>query len=279
MKLELGTKAETLHRLYGQLQGAEVLAAVSFSLADYRTNPKAQIQKGLSLQADSLIVRSSSFSEDNLTTSNAGGFDSVANVAMDEKSIASAIATVIDSYGDDADPANQVLIQPMLKGVACSGVVVTADMDTLAPYYIVNYDDSSGSTDTVTAGSSADLKTYIAFKGAPVDPDDERMKRVIDAAAECERLFGNSWLDIEFAFDDQNQLYLFQVRPIVQCGKDNLSEIDLGDSLRKLGKKINKLNQAHPNLLGNRTIFGVMPDWNPAEIIGVKPKAIGVVAL
>ena len=27
----------------------------------------------------------------------------------------------------------------------------------------------------------------------------------------------------------------------------------------------------HPFLLGDRTLYGVMPDWNPAEIIGLRP--------
>ena len=30
------------------------------------------------------------------------------------------------------------------------------------------------------------------------------------------------------------------------------------------------------NLLGNKTYFGVMPDWNPAEIIGIKPKPLAL---
>ena len=39
---------------------------------------------------------------------------------------------------------------------------------------------------------------------------------------------------------------------------------------------IKKLNASHPKLLGDRGIFGVMPDWNPAEIIGVKPKRLAL---
>ena len=30
----------------------------------------------------------------------------------------------------------------------------------------------------------------------------------------------------------------------------------------------------HPFLMGMRTVFGVMPDWNPAEIVGVRPKPL-----
>ena len=41
-------------------------------------------------------------------------------------------------------------------------------------------------------------------------------------------------------------------------------------------KKILKLKKQHHNLLGNDNFFGVMPDWNPAEIIGKKPKPLAL---
>ena len=34
--------------------------------------------------------------------------------------------------------------------------------------------------------------------------------------------------------------------------------------------------QNHPFLLGQRTVYGVMPDWNPAEIIGIRPKPLAL---
>ena len=45
---------------------------------------------------------------------------------------------------------------------------------------------------------------------------------------------------------------------------------------RKIQKKVTKLNLEHPDLAGDGTIFGLMPDWNPAEIIGVKPKPLAL---
>ena len=32
----------------------------------------------------------------------------------------------------------------------------------------------------------------------------------------------------------------------------------------------------HPYLIGKRTVFGVMPDWNPAEIVGVRPQPLAL---
>ena len=40
--------------------------------------------------------------------------------------------------------------------------------------------------------------------------------------------------------------------------------------LLKLSKKIQKLQSPHHDLVGDTTAFGVMPDWDPAEMIGIK---------
>ena len=67
-----------------------------------------------------------------------------------------------------------------------------------------------------------------------------------------------------------------QVRSIVKNKKENLSNINLLKNLDKLKKKIEKLNKPHPNLLGDKTLFSVMTDWNPAEIIGLRPKRLAL---
>ena len=71
-------------------------------------------------------------------------------------------------------------------------------------------------------------------------------------------------MDIEFAFVRET-LFLLQVRPIVQVNKEILSHINLATGLRKLHKKINKLNAKHPNLLG-KELFWYYADWNPAKL-------------
>ncbi len=41
----------------------------------------------------------------------------------------------------------------MISNILLSGVVFTKDINTGAPYYVINYDDISGLKDTVTSGS------------------------------------------------------------------------------------------------------------------------------
>ena len=44
----------------------------------------------------------------------------------------------------------------------------------------------------------------------------------------------------------------------------------------RIYKKAKKLSQKHPFLLGHTTCFGVMTDWNPAEILGIRPKKLAI---
>ena len=72
------------------------------------------------------------------------------------------------------------------------------------------------------------------------------------------------------------ELYCLQVRPLVMQHKQDLYDIITPRALERLSKRIKALSAPHPNVLGAKAIFGVMPDWNPAEIIGLKPKRLAL---
>ncbi len=268
------SKAKTLEKLIPIIKNAKILPILRFNVNQF-TKDKDQIISSIQSKFKSnIIVRSSSSNEDNKNSSNAGGFESVLDVDINSaKKISHSIIKVINSYGSKINKNDEVFIQPMLKNVSMSGVIFTTDIDTLSPYYIINYDES-GSTNSVTSGNSNKLKTFISYKSNK-KINDRKLNQLILAAKECEGIFEIKYLDIEFAFV-KKELFLFQVRPIVIEGKENLSNFSLDESLKKLYKKIKKLNSAHPNLLGDKTIFGVMPDWNPAEIIGLRPKRLAL---
>jgi hypothetical protein len=276
-RFTFGTKAETLNSLRSKIKTATILEQIDFSVEEWRTTPST-IWDNLRLNGwlqTELIIRSSAKTEDCLTESYAGVYLTVLHV-VGKTAIQQAIEKVIYSYGERGSEKDQILIQPMLTSISMAGVVFTADLDTFAQYYIVNY-DISGSSESVTSGHDGNLETYVHFKYAPFAPTDSKLARLLESCRECEAVSGVPALDIEFAFDEEDTLYIFQVRSIVVGNKKiSKDEIDLKVVLGKLFRKIEKSGTKHPNLLGNQAVYGVMPDWNPAEIIGIKPRMLAL---
>ena len=163
----LGTKAQTLRRLRRMVQCSRIEDQVSFTVAEWLEDSQqvlSRIQQhfpGLSL-----VIRSSALSEDGFSHSNAGACTSLLNIdGRNLTALQTAIEHVIASY-PDSNPRNQVLVQPMLGGVIASGVAFTRGLSNGAPYYLVNYDDVSGSTESITSGTSDQHKTLVMLRNA-----------------------------------------------------------------------------------------------------------------
>lgn len=225
-----------------------------------------------------VIIRSSAANEDTLSTSNAGAFLSVLDIeTSDFKAVTQAIYKVKDSMTidkqayDSAQTQDFILVQPMLENPSICGVAFSVDKDNCAPYFCISYDES-GSTQSVTAGSKSELINIVCYRD--YTPKNPRIKKLIEAMMELEEIFDCHYLDIEFAFDSNDTLYLLQVRPLVIQNKQNLFNALPQAPLLRLTDRIDTLKRKHPHILGDKTIFGVMPDWNPAEIIGLKPKRL-----
>lgn len=113
-----------------------------------------------------VVVRSSAAEEDGTRASCAGEYDTVLNVlSTDSEPVSAAIATVIASYVCKGLRTRQdeVIVQEMVLNTSMSGVVFTHDLNTGAPYYVINYDDVSELTNTVTSGGGeyANRTLYI----------------------------------------------------------------------------------------------------------------------
>ncbi len=85
---------------------------------------------------------------------------------------------------------------------------------------------------------------------------------------------GRNDLDVEFAIDKTGALYLFQVRPIAYA-----ADVNRSCSLKTLRFVENRIEQAneivHSNT-GAPAFFSIMTDWNPAEMIGTKPRPLAL---
>lgn len=269
-----GTKAEVLSRIGARLTTARVLDVLYFSVERYRTDAASVLERVAALGAPRLVVRSSALREDSRTASMAGVYTSVLDVdAANAAGLESAIERVIASYAGGRD--DQVLVQPMLANAAVSGVIMSRDLEHGSPYYVINYDDESGRTDSITGGKGVN-KTVFVYRDCPPDfLDSPRMRRFVEMAAEVERVCGGHPLDIEFAMDHAGELYLLQVRPISVSGSWSPGiEEEVRRSLRFIEGFVRDRSKRRRGLLGRRTILGEMPDWNPAEMIGTTPRPL-----
>lgn len=273
----LGTKAETLRQLYGKLDYAKVLPQYTFTVKEWKNNFEQIKKRFSSLDWNcKVIVRSSSLAEDTNQNSQAGKYESVANV-VGEKEFFEAVETVIASY-DDGNEANQVLIQPMLSDVCICGVAFTLDPNTLGNYYVINYDDS-GSTAAITSGSGVENKLYYRLKRACGSQKKDKqlplMDRLVLALKELENFFGQDNLDVEFAYTAEDLLYILQVRTLCIQGKP-IDGKEQEKELERIAQKIRQAQTKKPFLCGKRVLYSVMTDWNPAEMIGIRPKPLAL---
>lgn len=273
--LAFSTKAGTLKKLENcnDLTQAKILPQVSFSVEDWTNKSTACLESIEKMrEGKAVIVRSSCIAEDTYEESSAGKYESILN-CMSQDNIRDAVETVIKSYDGNKD--NQVLVQPMLKNVRLSGVAFTRDPNTAGNYYVINYDET-GSTETITSGKVNSGKLCYLYKEYCEYPNNY-IKRLIECLRQLEKIFDIDKLDVEFAFDHEGILYILQVRPLqsTKCF-DAVSDEEQKEALERVAKKVKDENQSKPFLYGRKTIYGVMPDWNPAEMIGIRPRPLAL---
>ncbi|PTS83638.1 phosphoenolpyruvate synthase [Pseudomonas sp. HMWF032] len=271
-RVAFSSKARTLDGLRGLLSCASLLSQHVFSVGEWRQAPDSCLRRIIDAGWASMAVRSSSVREDAANASAAGQFESCLAVAP--AGLQDAIYAVIASMGGEhASAADEVFVQPMLENVRTAGVAFGVEPSSAAPYFVINYDSSSGRTDSVTSGDSNELHNFYAHHSAEQIP--QPLQPVVAMLRELQCLFGSTALDVEFAVDAQGILYLLQVRPLVL----QVPEVDVAThtQLVSLIRERIRIGQ-RPQLFlhGERTVYGVMPDWNPAEIIGVRPKPLAL---
>ena len=273
------SKAQTLERVSGLLTKFDVPHLVYFSVLEYEKDQDdtiRKIQTFFSSLSATVAVRSSSLAEDNADSSNAGKFESILNVEVRNRihlvdAFERVIAALKRVKGHSAD--DQVIVQSMINNPTMSGVLFTHELSSGAPYYVINYDDVSGRTDTVTSGDGEHAnKSLYVLRGKTDLIRSSRITKLLEAVAELELVMDSQYLDIEFAIDEAETPYLFQVRLITAAKKWKRDELDhLKRFLDETHATLEERLQQEATEGAGPTLLGQMPDWNPAEILGQAP--------
>jgi len=242
-----------------------------FSVRQYKNN-KSLILKKIKKKFDNKIaIRSSSIHEDQ-KNSMAGSFVSFLNLnpanASDNQD---KIEKIIKSYEKFSSEKNEIFVQEMVMNIKISGVLLTRELQNYIPCYNFNY--YSGKNSTVVTSGKKNTQNLIYIKNKKY-----KIKRIfinlIKICDKIKKITNEIDLDIEFAINNKNKIFILQVRKLAV--PKIFSQINTQVILNNLEKKIKKLSKKHYNLFGKTTFFGVMPDWNPAEIIGRKPKPLAL---
>jgi choline kinase len=278
----LGTKAQTLERLRPMVRHSRILDQICFTVGEWTADRERLLRRiGERTDWGRVVVRSSALAEDTWSQTQAGRFESILGVDPARRdAVTSAVEAVIRSFAqtDSANERNEVFIQPQLSRVRMSGVCLTRDLETGAPYMIVNYDLAKDRTAGVTSGGGSNLHTLVVGRipqvTPPADPD---LSAVVRAAVELEELTGLDSLDIEFAIEPDGGCVIFQVRPLSTRREGPLpDDQDYTEEIIGLRRYLVEISRPLPGLHGSSTILGTMPDWNPAEIIGTCPRPLAL---
>jgi phosphohistidine swiveling domain-containing protein len=264
-------KAETLINL--KLKNAKVPKLIKIRFSEYSQYKQKTLNTILKTFSNKKIaIRSSYSNEDTKTSSNAGKYESYLNIKSNDFKNIDLKITQLSKLKKNII-GESFFIQEMAKNVIFSGVVLTRNLVNYTKCININYYDGIN-TEAVTSGKNK-TKSILFFENEKFKIPKKFLNLYL-CINEIIILTKEKDLDIEFAVDKNKTVLILQVRKLIVPNNKNNIDINYKKIFFNLEKKINKLKLKHNNLIGDTTYFGNMPDWNPAEIIGTKPRPLAL---
>jgi phosphohistidine swiveling domain-containing protein len=263
------SKAFMLKMLEKHQKGFIVDPFLTFSVREWMESPGKVIARIQRKNLGSVvIVRSAALTEDSQDSMPPGTYHTELNVPVSSaKKISTAVEKVISSYqrdihGGSNNELNEVLVQRQVLSPRMSGLIMSHEQNSGDPYYLVEYDDETGRTDTVTGGYSC-KKAYIFRKGLRIPPP---WNAIAKAIRSIELLLHTGNLVIEFALTADGLVHVFQARLVPAIYQITQQE---GPGITLKIRRARAFISSHPSV-----IWSNMADWNPAEMLGEHPRPL-----
>ncbi|MEO7431244.1 MAG: PEP-utilizing enzyme [Dokdonella sp.] len=257
-------KRSTLAALAPQLRCSRVPAGIGIGFARWNDRREATLDFITAHFGQALLAaRSDRADEDALAASKAGHYRTVLDVpGSDRSAIADAIDAVFGSYGH-ARSTDEVFMQRQVTGVRDAAVAFTHALPDGAPYHVVSVAKGPRS-DHVTRGDTDVDTWYSARTDGRLDGLPAPYRVYLDALREIESVVGDQSCEVEMVADDADIIWLLQVRPLTLPPCDEAPV----DRLR------HALESDLAALATQPPLLGMMPDWNPAELLGEHPRPL-----
>ena len=258
-----GNKADNLAALAGRLRGARIPRGTLIHWRQWRDERSGTMARALAAVAGSSIaVRSCRTGEDSAGAGNAGRYRSVIGVSRAQ--LGQAIDVVFSSYGRPL-ARDVVLLQRCISPVSEAIVAANCVPADGAPYDSISFAAGPDSA-AITAGTVAAETLYLAHRQALAV--DARHAQVRALLREIEQHIGRAAFELELV-RSAGVLWLLQLRLLSVnglCGAQSIARARARAARKFAGIK----HCDGPPLLG------LMPDWNPAELLGEHPRPLAL---
>ena len=270
-------KAQNLNNLNKhKIKNTTIPNFIFFNVYDWQNKKQKIIEKIIYELRIRICVRSSYYKEDSFKTSLAGKFESFINIKKNKKNILKSVNNLIKQYRSFSKNNHHflnsyIIVQDFVENSICSGVVTNYTLGDGAPYYTINYNDITSSTSSVTAGDKDSYRVLHISRNSKKNIRSVKFKKLTDSIKKIEEIYNYKPLDIEFAITKNYKVFIFQIRPISTSSKwKKINKIKFNKILFDAESKYKAIKKRN-SVYGKRAVFGLMPDWNPAEIIGFQP--------
>ena len=191
--MNLSTKAKNLILLKKlNLVNSKIPIFLKYSVEELKLSQNTIIKNIQSNLSEKIIIRSSFFLEDSKKFSMAGEFEGISNIKNNKKNIKNSIKKILIQYKKKSKKKShylqsEIIFQNYISKSIFSGVLTNFCIKDGSNYFVVNYDDVSGSTDTVTSGSKIGERVINIFRDETKHIRSDNIKKIIKSAKEIEK--------------------------------------------------------------------------------------------